>query len=388
MEEEKKINGVHILGNADSYQLFSKDGGMKRNVRVHLDRGVRIVYHGYAMNTTEMVVYDDQMNAVTIYEGETPEVVSEWESDTDSWIPTFSRVDECCRPLSQVFGIGDYYDESGVLISDEVIEKSIIHAKAVAAARAETKRKEEEAWDNAVAKAKSEYVHILTPLDGIKNYGERDKVKKKNLMALLKHNFPGIRFTGRKGYDSMDVKWTDGPSESEVRKILNLFEDEFDGDWQTDYYHTTCTPFTSVFGGWDSVRAEREYSDAFVERCKAEAAKFETDADFGWHVQEVFKSHLDDWTRKNHDSWWRVIAEHTSDYKKPDKPQTKPSESVSGELSIIDYSEKAIAVTGDTKSIKDVLKQLGGRFNAKLSCGAGWIFSKKKESDVRMALGI
>lgn len=53
MEQTKKINGVHILGNADSYQLFSKEGGMKRNVRVHLDCGVRIVYHGYAMNTTE-----------------------------------------------------------------------------------------------------------------------------------------------------------------------------------------------------------------------------------------------------------------------------------------------------------------------------------------------
>ena len=388
MEQAKKINGVHILGNADSYELFSKEGGVKRNVRVHLDRGVRIVYHGYAMNTTEMVVYDDQMNAVAIYNGDTPEAVSEWETDKDSWMPTFSKVDDCCRPLSQVFGIGDYYDESGVMVSDEVIEKSIIHAKAVDAARAEAKRKEEEAWDDAVAKAKSEYVHILTPLDGIKDYGERDKIKKKNLMALLKHNFPGVRFTGRKGYDSMTVKWSDGPSESEVQKILNIFEDAFDGDWQTDYYHTTCTPFTSVFGGWDSVRAEREYSDAFMERCKSEAAKFNTDADFGWHVQEVFKSHLNEYYRNNRNEWWRVIAEHTSDYKKSDKPQIKPSESVSGEFSIIDYSNKAIAVIGDTKSVKDKLKELGGRFNPRLSCGAGWIFSKKKESDVRMALGL
>lgn len=388
MEQTKEINGVHNLGYADSYQLFSKDDGMKRNVRVHLDRGVRIVYHGYAMTTTEMVVYDDQMNAVTIYEGETPEVVSEWESDTDSWIPTFSRVDECCRPISQVFGIGDYYDESGVLISDDVIEKSIIHAKAVDAARTEAKLKEEEAWGNAVAKVKSEYSQILTPLDNIKDYGERDKAKKKNLMALLKHNFPGVRFTGRKGYSSMSIKWTDGPSESEVNKIIGLFEDEFDGDSMSDYYHTTATPFTSVYGGWDSVGTERKYSETFVERCKTEANKFETDADFAWHVQEVFKSRLDEYYRNNRAEWWRVIAVHTSDYKKPDKRQIKPTESVSGEYSIIDYSEKAIAVIGDTKSIKDVLKQLGGRFNAKLSCGAGWVFSKKKESDVRIALGL
>lgn len=44
---------------------------------------------------------------------------------------------------------------------------------------------------------------------------------------------------------------------------------------------------------------------------------------------------------------------------------------------IIDYSEKAVAVVGDTKDIKDQLKALCGRFNPKLSCGAGWIFSKK-----------
>lgn len=53
---------------------------------------------------------------------------------------------------------------------------------------------------------------------------------------------------------------------------------------------------------------------------------------------------------------------------------------------IIDYSEKAIALVGDTKAIKEQLKQLGGRFNPKLSCGAGWIFSKKKEDELRAML--
>ena len=46
-------------------------------------------------------------------------------------------------------------------------------------------------------------------------------------------------------------------------------------------------------------------------------------------------------------------------------------------LTLVDYSEKAVAITGDTKAYKSELKAAGGRFNAKLSCGAGWIFSKK-----------
>ena len=56
------------------------------------------------------------------------------------------------------------------------------------------------------------------------------------------------------------------------------------------------------------------------------------------------------------------------------------------EAKIVDYSEKAIAVVGDTKEIKDSLKQLGGKFNPRLSCGAGWIFSAKKRADVEKFL--
>lgn len=51
-------------------------------------------------------------------------------------------------------------------------------------------------------------------------------------------------------------------------------------------------------------------------------------------------------------------------------------------LQLINYSDKAIALIGDTKEIKDRLKSIGGRFNPKLSCGAGWIFSNAKRPEV------
>lgn len=62
------------------------------------------------------------------------------------------------------------------------------------------------------------------------------------------------------------------------------------------------------------------------------------------------------------------------------------AENASLNCQIIDYSDKAFAVVGDTKPIKDELKKLGGRFNGKLSCGAGWIFSKKAEESVKSLL--
>jgi len=55
-----------------------------------------------------------------------------------------------------------------------------------------------------------------------------------------------------------------------------------------------------------------------------------------------------------------------------------PVETLPGTVNIIDYSEKAIAVVGDTRPIKDRLKAAGGKFNFRLSCGPGWIFSKSR----------
>lgn len=74
---------------------------------------------------------------------------------------------------------------------------------------------------------------------------------------------------------------------------------------------------------------------------------------------------------------------------KPEKvEEAKEMEAVTVEgLEIVDYSEKAIAVFGDTKAIKEQLKELGGRFNPSLNYNgekrAGWIFSKKKADEVR-----
>jgi hypothetical protein len=49
-------------------------------------------------------------------------------------------------------------------------------------------------------------------------------------------------------------------------------------------------------------------------------------------------------------------------------------------LEIVDYTEKSVAVFGDTKSFKEELLKLGGKFNGSLTRNgekvAGWIFSK------------
>ena len=59
-----------------------------------------------------------------------------------------------------------------------------------------------------------------------------------------------------------------------------------------------------------------------------------------------------------------------------------------GEIYIEEYSDKALVVRGDTKPVKVTLKEIGGKFNPKLKGGPGWIFSKKKETDVKEALNL
>ena len=69
-----------------------------------------------------------------------------------------------------------------------------------------------------------------------------------------------------------------------------------------------------------------------------------------------------------------------------------PAAAIPGKVSIVQYSDKSIAVLGDTKPIKDKLKQLGGRFNASLKVGtsgatsAGWIFPSTQREAVSAAL--
>lgn len=58
-----------------------------------------------------------------------------------------------------------------------------------------------------------------------------------------------------------------------------------------------------------------------------------------------------------------------------------------GDVRIVDYSDRAIAVVGNTKPIKDILKSAGGSFNSRLSCGCGWVFSKKRRSEVERLVG-
>lgn len=68
-----------------------------------------------------------------------------------------------------------------------------------------------------------------------------------------------------------------------------------------------------------------------------------------------------------------------------------------GPLRVVRYSEKAIAVFGDTKPIKEKLKKLGGKYNPSLKSEPGnedckkipgWVFPKWKIKKVEESLNV
>ena len=254
----------------------------------------------------------------------------------------FHTLDEYCRPISEKFGIGFYYDLSEPLATDEEINQAIERANQFLKEVEEEKKKVAEERKQAKEEVLQKYGEIFDRPN--RGYCTDAVLVAKHIRKELSIEFPGQKFSVRKeNYSTIYVSWNDGPTRDEVERIIGKHQRCCTRDrWNDDIFDYKDTAFTSVFGGVDYLFFYRETAP------------------------------------ENRD---------VSLYTKPIKQVKEEIEllETSG-VQIIDYSERAIAVIGDTKAIKETLKSLGGRFNGRLSCGAGWIFSKKKEQEVRAKL--
>lgn len=132
----------------------------------------------------------------------------------------------------------------------------------------------------------------------------------------------------------------------------------------------------SLYGAWMDLTKYANYDD-FLSACH-KLHKDESDPEFMCQDTECMPDGLsfpESFSRKDFED---VITAY--------KESLEEISESANDIRIVGYSEKAIAVYGDTKSIKDKLKSLGGRFNPRLREGAGWIFSKKMEAELRKLL--
>ena len=315
---------------------LSKDGFKRLSERPELPKGTIVYAFGAGMEESRW--------ATT---GKGNEIVKLSPNESDSYFSNpFNNLDKYCRPISEKFGIGFYYDLDAPRATDEEISQAIERANNFIKEREEEKNRAEEESERAREEVLKKYGAIFDQPSG--KYLTNAVLVAKHIRQDLTSAFPGQKFSVRKAdYSTINIEWKDGPTREEVEQIAGKHERNCTPDrWNADLWEHNDTAFTSVFGGVDYIFYYRETAP---------------------ENREI------------------------SLYKKPATKQNKTNETNTIDakgVQIIDYSEKAIAIVGETRAIKETLKSLGGRFNAHLTCGAGWIFSKAKESALREALNI
>ena len=313
---------------------LSANGIKRLSKHPELPKGTIIYSFGYGMQGEEW--------ATT---GNGDEIVKLSTNSEESYFSRpLQKLDEYARPISEKFGIGFYYDLNATRATDEEIAQAIEQANQFIKEVEEEKKREEEESERAREEVLKKYGAIYDRPSG--KYHTDAVLVAKHIRQDLAAAFPGQKFSVRKrDYSYINIEWKDGPTREEVEQIAGKHERNCTRDkWNDDLWDYQDTAFTSVFGGVDGLFYYRETAPE---------------------------------------------NEEISLYKKPEPKQSEPAKATKAEgIQLINYSEKAIAVIGDTRAIKDTLKTIGGRFNAHLTCGAGWIFSKSKEDALKAALNI
>ena len=312
---------------------FTKDGFKRLSEHPELPKGTIVYAFGAGMEESRW--------ATT---GNGDEIVKLSQNESDSYFSNpFNNLDKYARPISEKFGIGFYYDLDAPRATDEEIAQAIERANNFIKEREEEKNRAEEESKRAREEVLKKYGAIFDQPSG--KYSTDAVLVAKHIRQDLASAFPGQKFSVRKAdYSTINIEWEDGPTKEEVEQIAGKHERICVRDrWNDDLWDHNDTAFTSVFGG----------------------------VDYLFYYRETAPEN-------------RGISLYTKPEPKPSKTETIEAKGVQ----IIDYSEKAIALVGETRAIKETLKTLGGRFNRHLSCGAGWIFSKTKEATLREALNI
>ena len=262
--------------------------------------------------------------------------------------------------------------------------------------------------------------------------------RRRNLVAMASALYPGVKFSAKKwdGWGgSYELTWTDGPTEEHLKEAADfqLFEsgrDTFDG--MTDCAGVAYSEFTDFagkyFGLFGEIRMNRHNSEEFRqsirERIRAAVPGLPegdqeriTAGDQQGSICGMFPDVCASYIVQNLERYGlrdavayiaRCIdatptqedeptdptdggGSPTPSYGDAEKSQNPDAPTVEG-VEVVGYSEKALAVFGDTRALADELKAIGAKFNRALSYNgerrAGWIISRKKADELAALLAV
>jgi hypothetical protein len=281
------------------------------------------------------------MEGYSHYKGEIGNEYICYAVETDKWGTTYKCVEptelkflniDHPRHETKRFGIGHYYNESYVFIGSEDDLNNII-------IEAHQATKEREA---AAEIAKQEAAKLQAEKDAFLSQYQNADVRKTG--ALLK------AYAKTLGIHSVSVKY-------DSFSMGNSYDITYQATEENETFENLCNSLqTASYNAYEDYWDSKGVEPVILEGYILNAFKY---------VHVKFEQITPSAPKNN-----MIIVDAST------------SEQKSG-LTIQDYSEKAIVLRGETKPIKDQLKELGGSFNFKLKGGAGWIFSKKRESEIR-----
>ena len=357
------------------YSIFGKSGVMEEIKPVPvLPLYCKVYIYGFAMNSN-MGAIISAPNQYGSYE-----VVEMAGSD-----PRFTTLDKYSRPHSKKFGIGIYYDDDLTTWPEGEVKKYVELAK-----QADIRRKDEaEKQARSDEKERAELPALFPYLTV--NPRDDQNITANNIRADLKHHFPGVRFSVRKDHHSTYyVNWNNGPTESDVCKVVDKYEDH-STDITGDFRDYNPSNFNKVFGGFDYVFTSRNIEKSIFDVLLPQFEKIYNCED--WHKEQILGRILRQTAIPEGATNFNIIVDDSficgsieEGYKitfdLPEVTEVKAEAVISGDYKLIDYSDKAVALFGNTKPIRDTLKEIGGRFNPCLNVEgakvAGWVFPKAK----------
>ncbi|SEL13735.1 fusion protein [Bacteroides thetaiotaomicron] len=311
------------------------------------------------------------VNQVVVMEGYNYDSYVVYEVSRNEWEITYHLINlrthefhtsDLIRPLSAKFGIGIYYDDANPKFLDP-LETAVLLTKAKEKkAEAERKAEEEREEYERIAKIGAERLLPLIPTDakaviiGTLRVNECDSYTDYYDYSIGRTVILGFSKHTRNLF-------------SEMRKhAANFEETAYLAEYNADYEHRE-----NYSMGDGMYLGEHKYS--------------------GWTIEKEpiydLEKFIERYAHTAGDEANLCIKAPQTDSDAAEQPTATADLSMFN-LEIVEYSEKAIAVFGDTKPIKDILKDLNGLFRANLTYKgerrAGWIYSKKQETKVREAL--
>ena len=310
------------------------------------------------------------VNQVVVLEGYSYDSYVVYEVTRDKWGITYHLVNlethefhtsDLIRPLSEKFGIGIYYDDANPKFLDPLETAALLTQAKEKKAEAERKAEEASEEYERIAKIGAERLRPLIPTDakaaiiGTLRVSECDSYTDYYDYSIVRTVILGFSKHTRNLF-------------SEMRKhAANFEETAYLAKYNADYEHRENYSMgdgmylgRNKYSGWTIEKEPICDLEKFIERYAHTA---------GDEANLCMKA-----------------PQRETEAQQP----TATADLSALSLEIVEYSEKAIAVFGDTKPIKDVLKNLNGLFRANLTYKgerrAGWIYSKKQETKVREAL--